>query len=621
MAEKDLILKLKAQDDISATLGKVGKVIGEAFAVKKVAEFGKTLFNSFSQGEASLIRFNTVLDNSVGVTDELRESFQKVAQEATAFGVDDEEVAESLANLYQKTGEVTSALELHKLALNASAQTGMQYSESIAMIQQVMTGRTIPAIKALNLNVEDTTDVMAVLKAMQEKTMGAVDKTMDSALVATNRYKQAMDNLKQSLGQSLATAFKPFVDFISKMVEKFLALPQPIKTVVSVIVSLGVALAVIVPLLSAVITALPFLSAGFTALKIALGALSGQIGWITLVLTGIASAVIFAGNYLGWWKSESSSATSITNQFGDALDKVDKGAIQTGRSISEITSDIQELNKKIKELNKDMANSIIASGEKQMELNGDIGGAIVDQQVKVADIEKEIAEERKKFIQDQDTAKLNNLIQELAKEQLALQGHKDLLITYETEVAEAKRRVSLTEFERRIEDINKEKLAEQNRLKEKLVLYAEEMKILQEQNKLLLKENSDYTNKVNSEARVRAEVEEESTRRILQARSMVNQTTSAFGSGINFLTGNSTSTSNTGNLRNMPIRINDGIVQNGKVITTHPDDYLIAMKNPNSLGGGGVIVNVYGDVSGQDLIDKVQNALMKSLRFDTKFTV
>ncbi len=42
--------------------------------------------------------------------------------------------------------------------------------------------------------------------------------------------------------------------------------------------------------------------------------------------------------------------------------------------------------------------------------------------------------------------------------------------------------------------------------------------------------------------------------------------------------------------------INDGIVQNGKIITTHPDDYLIATKDPSSLGGkANIAINVYNN--------------------------
>lgn len=42
-------------------------------------------------------------------------------------------------------------------------------------------------------------------------------------------------------------------------------------------------------------------------------------------------------------------------------------------------------------------------------------------------------------------------------------------------------------------------------------------------------------------------------------------------------------------------KVNDAVVNpNGNIISTHPDDYLIATKDPSSLGGGGTIVNING---------------------------
>ncbi|MFA5050950.1 MAG: hypothetical protein WC499_02445 [Patescibacteria group bacterium] len=67
--------------------------------------------------------------------------------------------------------------------------------------------------------------------------------------------------------------------------------------------------------------------------------------------------------------------------------------------------------------------------------------------------------------------------------------------------------------------------------------------------------------------------------------------------------------------------VNDGVMQNGKIISTHPDDYLIATKNPNALGGGGLSIVINGDVTGTEIVDKVSQALMKQLRFDTKFAI
>jgi len=79
--------------------------------------------------------------------------------------------------------------------------------------------------------------------------------------------------------------------------------------------------------------------------------------------------------------------------------------------------------------------------------------------------------------------------------------------------------------------------------------------------------------------------------------------------------------SNTAGAVNSMLGIKDGIVQNGRVITTDPADYLIATKNPGSIGGGGVTINVYGDVTGMELVDKVKEALMGQLRLDTKFSI
>lgn len=47
--------------------------------------------------------------------------------------------------------------------------------------------------------------------------------------------------------------------------------------------------------------------------------------------------------------------------------------------------------------------------------------------------------------------------------------------------------------------------------------------------------------------------------------------------------------------------IHDGIVQNGKVVTTDPQDYIVATKNPSSLGGGSnVVVNVTNNNASQN---------------------
>ena len=71
--------------------------------------------------------------------------------------------------------------------------------------------------------------------------------------------------------------------------------------------------------------------------------------------------------------------------------------------------------------------------------------------------------------------------------------------------------------------------------------------------------------------------------------------------------------------------INDGIVQNGKVITTHPDDFIMAMKKPSQLagagmGGGGITVNISGNsfMGREDIAEQIGNDIMKALKQNVK---
>lgn len=64
--------------------------------------------------------------------------------------------------------------------------------------------------------------------------------------------------------------------------------------------------------------------------------------------------------------------------------------------------------------------------------------------------------------------------------------------------------------------------------------------------------------------------------------------------------------------------INDGIVQNGKVITTHPDDYLIATKNPSKLGGGGVTININTMVGDDTYAEELGNKILNTLRLQSQ---
>lgn len=67
--------------------------------------------------------------------------------------------------------------------------------------------------------------------------------------------------------------------------------------------------------------------------------------------------------------------------------------------------------------------------------------------------------------------------------------------------------------------------------------------------------------------------------------------------------------------------INDGIVHNGKIITTHPDDYIVATKTPETLGGGkgGIIVNINGgNYLSEDASLMMGDQIIKALQYQMR---
>lgn len=66
------------------------------------------------------------------------------------------------------------------------------------------------------------------------------------------------------------------------------------------------------------------------------------------------------------------------------------------------------------------------------------------------------------------------------------------------------------------------------------------------------------------------------------------------------------------------IGVNDAIIApNGNIITTHPDDYLIATKNPHSLGGGGITINITGNTLLDDhAAEKIGDMILNQVKFN-----
>lgn len=77
--------------------------------------------------------------------------------------------------------------------------------------------------------------------------------------------------------------------------------------------------------------------------------------------------------------------------------------------------------------------------------------------------------------------------------------------------------------------------------------------------------------------------------------------------------------SSAGNFLKNALSVNDAIISpDGNIITTHPDDYLIATKNPHSLAGGGQSIVITGNtLLSEDVAEQIGDMIMRKLKLNT----
>ena len=91
---------------------------------------------------------------------------------------------------------------------------------------------------------------------------------------------------------------------------------------------------------------------------------------------------------------------------------------------------------------------------------------------------------------------------------------------------------------------------------------------------------------------------------------------------LNIIQGAKNLFNSVGNAVTGALGINDGIVQNGQVITTHPDDFIIATKTPGSLGSGGgknINININGVTATRESAKIMGDMIVEQLRYQLKF--
>ena len=213
----------KETKSFSSKLGSALKTGALAFAALGAAagvaaiKIGVDAVKAAIEDEKAQVSLAQTLKNVTKATDaQVKATEDYIDKTARATGVADDQLRPSLDRLVRSTQDVTKAQKLQQLALDIAAGTGKDLATVTEALGKAYDGN-LGALKRigvpLDANIVATKDFDAAVIALSETFEGQADAAANTFAGRLARFKVAIDEAKESLGQALLPLLERFAKF------------------------------------------------------------------------------------------------------------------------------------------------------------------------------------------------------------------------------------------------------------------------------------------------------------------------------------------------------------------------------------------------------------------------
>jgi hypothetical protein len=213
----------KETKSFSSKLGSALKTGALAFAALGAAagaaaiKIGVDAVKAAIEDEKAQISLAQTLKNVTKATDaQVKATEDYIDKTARATGIADDQLRPSLDRLVRSTQDVTKAQKLQQLALDIAAGTGKDLATVTEALGKAYDGN-LGALKRIGVpldeNIVKTKDFDAAVIALSETFEGQADAAANTFAGRLARFKVAIDEAKESLGQALLPLLERFAKF------------------------------------------------------------------------------------------------------------------------------------------------------------------------------------------------------------------------------------------------------------------------------------------------------------------------------------------------------------------------------------------------------------------------
>lgn len=514
--DQDVNLTIKAKDEATATINKVNASVtgmtGSVFkgvaawdllqkAASKAVSFMQDSVRAFVDAERQIDLTRATVESMGQSYDDARPALEAFGKTLGSVSVDNEEAALAAAQLAKLAGgDLTRGMQIAKLAADLTASGYNDFAGNVDNLSKVLSGKGSRALLDYKINLDESATTAEQFDAIVSKITQTTEGMANTVPGQVNELSVAWNQAKQEIGKGMLPAIQELYGFfkdnqdviddvataLSKIVETSALAVTGIKGVAQgagsfIDKAAAAALGSIDNLTGGLIKPIGEWSKLFSdagdILATDLGNTADQASRQFGVLTGSVDAlgtktedttkktqayVSVAGELVNANDSAAAGTDKLTSKYEDlseSLTKVRQTAVDELAAIKKAHEDtttssrerINDLRKSLSDLS-DSYRRAEAQAQKAFDVQrksdtSGVAGAVVAQQKKIADLRNQVGMET-------DPHKKIELTKQLQEEEAAYASQAEFIKSISTEVAEAKRRDSLTGFEREIEDYN-----------------------------------------------------------------------------------------------------------------------------------------------------------------------
>lgn len=153
-----------------------------------------------AEEEITFSRLQTAVENTGVAYDDYAQRINNVIKQGESLSFADDQVAEALTRLTVSTGDANVAMEQIGLAMDLARSRGISLSQAAEIVGKVY-GGNLGVLTRYGIVLDDNATKEEALATLQARVAGQAETYAKTSQGAVDRYKNAIDNATESLGQ------------------------------------------------------------------------------------------------------------------------------------------------------------------------------------------------------------------------------------------------------------------------------------------------------------------------------------------------------------------------------------------------------------------------------------